>query len=86
MVIIVSDISVSGVDRILRKAGAQKVNFKAASKLRDIIEELALEISSEAVALSLHADKKVLKPVDVNLALRLWKERNKKLLIVGSSR
>jgi len=81
-----SDIALSGVDRILRKAGARKVNIKATSKLRDIIEELALEISSEAVTLSQHADRKVLKPADVSLALRLWKERNKKLLIVESKK
>ncbi|MCS7098551.1 MAG: histone family protein [Candidatus Methanomethyliaceae archaeon] len=64
------DIAFSAVDRIMRKAGAERVSEDGVEALRDVIETLALEISREAIALAKHAGRKTVNAEDVKLASR----------------
>jgi histone H3/H4 len=80
-----ADIAVTGVDRILRKAGAERVNIKASEKLRGIIEELTMEIGKEAINLSHYAGRKTLRAEDIALAYRSWKNQERKFLPLNTS-
>ncbi|MDH5807358.1 MAG: histone family protein [Candidatus Methanomethylicaceae archaeon] len=64
------DIAFSAIDRIMRKAGAERVSEDGVEALRDVIETLALEISREAIALARHAGRKTVNAEDVKLASR----------------
>ncbi len=58
------------IDRIMRKAGAERVSEAAARELAAILEEEAIEISKLAVEYAQHAGRKTVKAEDVKLALR----------------
>ncbi|KYK37965.1 MAG: histone family protein [Theionarchaea archaeon] len=58
------------VDRIMRKAGAERVSEAAARELAAILEEEAIEISKLAVEYAHHAGRKTVKAEDIKLALR----------------
>jgi histone H3/H4 len=58
------------VDRIMRKAGAERVSEAAARALAAILEEEAIEISKMAVEYAQHAGRKTVKAEDIKLALR----------------
>ncbi|MBU6997810.1 MAG: histone family protein [Theionarchaea archaeon] len=58
------------IDRIMRKAGAERVSEAAAKALASILEEEAIEISKLAVEYAQHAGRKTVKAEDVKLALR----------------
>lgn len=58
------------VDRIMRKAGAERVSEAAARALAAILEEEAIEISKLAVEYAHHAGRKTVKAEDIKLALR----------------
>ncbi|MCC6013633.1 MAG: histone family protein [Candidatus Verstraetearchaeota archaeon] len=64
------DIALSAVDRIMRKAGAERVSEDGVEALRDILETIALEISREAVALAKHAGRKTVNAEDIKLVSR----------------
>lgn len=65
-----ADISISAIDRIMRKAGAERVSEEGAAALREVLETLALEISREAIALAKHAGRKTVNAEDIKLASR----------------
>ncbi len=58
------------VDRIMRKAGAERVSEAAARELAAMLEEEAIEISKMAVEYAHHAGRKTVKAEDIKLALR----------------
>ncbi len=66
-----SEIPVAPVERILKKAGAERVSKEAAQILAEILEEMALDIAQESVELSKHAGRKTVKVDDVKMALKL---------------
>lgn len=66
------EIALSPFDRILRKAGAERVGEDALEALRSIVEEIALEIAKEAVLLAKHAGRKTVIADDVKLASRRY--------------
>ena len=63
-----SDLGLSSMYRILKKAGAERVSDESADELRRIIEDIALEIAEKAVEMSKHAKRKTVKAEDVKLA------------------
>ncbi|KXA93486.1 histone [candidate division MSBL1 archaeon SCGC-AAA259J03] len=63
------ELPVAAVDRIIRRAGGQRVSEGAAVELAEVLEEKGLEIAKEAAKLSEHAGRKTVRDTDVRLAL-----------------
>ncbi len=63
-----SDLPLAAMERILKKAGADRVGEDGKAALRDALEELASEIAKAAVTYSQHAGRKTIKAEDVKLA------------------
>jgi len=63
-----SELGLSAMYRILKKAGAKRVSDESANELRRIIEELADSIANSAVDMTSHAGRKTVKAEDVKLA------------------
>ncbi|RLE49963.1 MAG: histone [Candidatus Methanomethylicota archaeon] len=66
------EIALAPFDRILRKAGAERVGEDALEALRDVVEQIALEIAREAVIFAKHAGRKTVIADDVRLASRRY--------------
>ena len=64
------ELPLAPVDRLIRKAGASRVSESAAEALREILEEIAIEISREAIELANHADRKTVTDEDIKLAAK----------------
>jgi len=58
----------AAMEKILKKAGAERVADNAKTTLRDIIEDIAEEISTQATKLAVHAGRKTVKSEDIRLA------------------
>ncbi len=63
-----SELGLSAMYRILKKAGAARVSDESADELRRITEEIAMTIAKSAVEMSAHASRKTVKADDVKLA------------------
>lgn len=66
----VSELAIAAVDRIIRRAGAERVSESAARELADILEERGIEISNFAIELARHAGQKTVRDEDILLAAR----------------
>ncbi|RLF93481.1 histone [Thermococci archaeon] len=60
----------ASVDKLIRKAGAERVSEDASKALARILEEEAIDVAREAVALAEHAGRKTVKKEDVELAVK----------------
>lgn len=58
------------MNRVIKKAGAERVSDEASDTLRTILEEIANNISSNAIDLANHAGRKTIKSDDVLLAYK----------------
>jgi histone H3/H4 len=63
-------IAKASVDKLIRKAGAERVSEDASKALAKILEEEAIDVAREAVALAEHAGRKTVKKEDVELAVK----------------
>ena len=70
-----SELGLSSMYRILKKAGAERVSDESAEELRSVIEEIALEIAKNSVEMSKHAGRKTVKAEDVKLATKTLKKK-----------
>ncbi|HEY9204796.1 MAG TPA: histone family protein [Candidatus Methanoperedens sp.] len=57
------------VERIIRKAGAERVAEDAGVELAKVLEEYGLEVSREAMNLAKHAGRTTVKEEDIRLAV-----------------
>ena len=57
------------VERIIRKAGADRVSADAGIELSKVLEDYGLEISREAIILAKHAGRTTVKESDIRLAV-----------------
>ncbi len=62
------DIPLAAMERLLKKAGAERVSEDAKEELRIALEEYALKIGQDANKYSIHAGRKTVKAEDVKLA------------------
>jgi len=60
----------AAIERLIRQAGAERVSDSAAVELGNILEEVARNISSEAIVFAKHAGRKTVTADDVKLASR----------------
>ena len=63
-------IAKASVDKLIRKAGAERVSEDASKALARILEEEAIDVAREAVALAEHAGRKTVKKEDIELAIK----------------
>lgn len=63
-----SELGLSAMYRILKKAGATRVSDESADELRRVIEDMADSIAKSAVEMASHANRKTVKGEDVKLA------------------
>ena len=57
------------VERIIRKAGAERVGYDASIELAKVLEDYGLEVSREAITLAKHAKRTTVKEEDIRLAV-----------------
>lgn len=63
-------IPLAAMEKIMRKAGAERVSDKAKAALKLVIEDIANDIALEAVKLANHAGRKTVKASDIRLAAK----------------
>ena len=59
------------LDRLIRKAGAKRVSQSASEKLAEILEQIGLDISHQAIALANHAGRSTVTQSDFDAAMIL---------------
>lgn len=64
------ELSLAPIDRLMRIAGAERISDEAVSILREILEEVAKDISRQAMELAKHAGRKTILADDVKLAAK----------------
>lgn len=65
-----ADLPVAPVERLIRKAGAERVSPEAAQALGDVLENYALDLAQKATQLARHAGRKTVTAQDIKLASR----------------
>ncbi len=65
-----TDLPIAALDRLIRKAGAERVSEDAAEELGRILEEVSLDISKQAIELARHAKRKTVTGEDIKLATK----------------
>ena len=64
------DLPLAAMERLLKRAGADRVGEDAKAAMRDALEEEGLRISKRAMTLASHAGRKTVKGEDIKLAGR----------------
>lgn len=65
-----SEFGLATMYRIIKKSGADRVGDDAADELRNVLEEIGVTISKQAVELASHAGRKTVRSQDVKLAAK----------------
>jgi DNA-binding protein len=65
-----SELPIAALDRLIRKAGAERVSEDAAEELGKILSEVAIDISKQAIELARHAKRKTVTAEDIKLATK----------------
>jgi histone H3/H4 len=76
---------IAPVERIVRKAGADRVSEDAGIELAKVLEEYGLEVSKEAISLAKHAKRTTVKEEDIRLANERLKKYSGIIKYVGES-
>lgn len=61
------------LEKILKKAGAERISQQAIEELRKIAEDISEQIAREAVELARHANRITIKKEDIELAARRFR-------------
>lgn len=64
------ELGLAAMYRFIKKSGAERVSDDAADELREVLEEVAGKIASQALDLSVHAGRKTIKSEDIRLAAK----------------
>jgi histone H3/H4 len=65
---------IAPVERIIRKAGADRISQEACEALASVMESYSIDLSERSVQLAKHAKRKTVRSDDVRLAARGFNE------------
>ncbi len=65
-----AELPIAPIDRLIRKAGAERVSEEAAKVLAEYLEEYAVEVARKSVDFARHAGRKTVKAEDIKLAIK----------------
>jgi histone H3/H4 len=68
-----TELSLSAVERIIKKAGAERISADATETLAALMEEHGAFLSKEAIKMSDHAGRKTLRGSDLRMAAEFFK-------------
>ncbi len=57
----------AAVERVARKAGAERISAKAVEALRNVIEEIGMELARDARKAAEHAGRRTIKTEDIKI-------------------
>jgi len=60
----------AAIERLMKKSGAKRVAENAKIQMRDVLEEIAEEITKNANSFAQHANRTTIKAEDVKLAAK----------------
>ncbi|GGP20673.1 hypothetical protein GCM10007981_09700 [Thermocladium modestius] len=69
--LVMPEIPLAPVDRIFKKAGAERVGEDAVQALRDILESIAYDLANRSIEMSKHANRKTITAEDVRAVVRI---------------
>lgn len=58
----------AAMENIIRSCGAERVSESGKKALKEVLEEIAKEISHDAIKYAMHAGRKTVKASDIKLA------------------
>ena len=64
------ELPLAAMERIMKKVGSDRVSEESKVALRDVLEDIAEEIATNAMKFSKHAGRKTIKAEDIQLASR----------------
>ena len=64
------EIPIAPIGRIIKNAGGQRISQGAENALEKVLEQLAEDVSRQAVKLAKHAGRKTIKASDIELAVK----------------
>ncbi len=65
-----SELPVSQMHRLCKKAGADRVSEAAAKELANVLEEIGVKIAKEALDYAVYAGRKTIKVEDIEIAVK----------------
>ena len=65
-----SDLSTAAIHRLIEKAGAGRVGDGAVESLKEVLENIALQISKDAIDFASHAGRRTIRAEDIKLAAK----------------
>ncbi|NJE12130.1 histone family protein [Thermococcus sp. LS2] len=65
-----AELPIAPIDRLIRKAGAERVSEEAAKILAEYLEEYAVELAKKAVEHAKHCGRRTVKAEDIKLVIR----------------
>ena len=63
------ELPMAPIERLIKRAGAERVSDSAVEELADYLEEEVIKIASSAIKLSKHANRKTVTREDIKLVL-----------------
>jgi histone H3/H4 len=71
--VIMTELSQAAVERIIKKAGADRISVDATETLAVLMEEYGVFLAKEAKKMSDHAGRKTLRGSDIQMAAEIFK-------------
>ena len=68
-----TELSQAAVERIIKKAGAERVSADATEALAQLMEDYGIFLAKEAKKMSDHAGRKTMRGSDIHMAAEMFK-------------